>query len=116
MLGGAKVIAQKIGGDAKEIVFAMGFLAGSERCAQQAQIGFLQQIVGDAGVSGNAAQIPAERRRGLFVEGAELRLVHARSAERLAHGVFPGLVRREGKFRAIERFSLGTHRCNPPQE
>ena len=82
------VVAQQVGGDAKEVA-ACGHIPFSRSrmgCAEEADEAFLHEIVGQCGISRDTGQVSPERTGCTFVEGGEGVAIHADAGKRAVAG------------------------------
>jgi hypothetical protein len=70
-LGGAPVVAEEIAGDAKEIAAGFHFAVAGRGGAEETDVAFLHEVVGEGGVAGDSGEIGPEGTGGTLVEGGK---------------------------------------------
>src|SRR4029077_1944882 len=76
-------VAGDVCGDAEQRIAAMFFIVMCGPCFVEPEVRFLQQVVGQLPVAGDACQINPHRARGSLIEGPERLLVHQARGLRL---------------------------------
>jgi hypothetical protein len=82
----APVVVDEVRGDAEQVVAPVLVVLERGAGAEEAIVGFLQQIVRQPAVAGHAREVEPDLPRRLVVEGAERLLVHQERALRLVEG------------------------------
>jgi hypothetical protein len=75
-LGGAPVVAEEIAGDAKEIAAGFHFAVAGRGGAEETDVAFLHEVVGEGGVAGDSGEIGPEGTGGTLVEGGKSFTIH----------------------------------------